>query len=370
MIFGQLKNLLQGLALPPHLALRVDADAAATLGSATQAVKLILARRQELDRAGQADTPLIVLAGETHINPAHYIHHMLVLKGLLAAGQKVAVGNESPDDLYQLFSVAAGRSPDTEGKDALLRLDPGGSLSVRWRLVMVGKDAGYSCFSFYRFLLRHGVPFRCVDAARDREEKYLDHKDRSSAQHMKLCLGDIAENIPLDSGPGVQIRNHHMAHRTSEFAEETGARIVFLRCGNAHVAGQVDTRDGRLVHEPRHSLSALFRSLHLPFFALLAGRNVPADHGLARQEKFSIGAPGDILAICDPPLPSEMYRAQGLCLVDNAADEKAYVDALARRTGLKEIVVSSGQRKKEEMKAWSGLVTARPKWEDSLPPPR
>lgn len=370
MTFRWFTGLFRRSALRHDLALRVDADAAATLNSATQAVKLILARRRELDRTGQADRPLVVLAGETHITPAHYIHHMLVLKGLLAAGQKVAVGNESPDDLHQLFSVVAGRSPDTEGKDALLRLDPGGSLSVRWRLVMVGKDAGYSCFSFYRFLLRHGVPFRCVDAARDREEKYVDHKDRPSAQHMKVCLGDVVENVPIDSGPGMYVRNHHMAHRISEFAEATDARIVFLRCGNAHVAGQVDTRDGRLVYEPRHSLSALFRSLHLPFFALLADRNVPADHGLARQEKFSIGAPGDVLAICDPPLPSEMYRAQGLCLVDNAADEKVYVNALARRTGLKEIMVSSGRRKKEEMRAWRDLVAARPKWEDSLPPPR
>lgn len=364
----QLMDFLHKHAAHARLILRGGADAAATLDSATQAVKLILARRQELDRAGRADSPLVVLAGEQHTVPAHYIHHMLVLKGLLAAGQKIAVGEERPrNDLSRLFFSVAGRLPDPSGMEEIRRLDSGGALSLKSGISFSNKWAGYSSFLLCLFLLRRGVAFRHVDAAETVREggSFIDSSDSLAAQSLQACSSTVAgKDVDAHSAEGIHVRNDHMARRIRELAEDSGARIVFLRCGGAHVAGI----SGH--YEARHSLSAIFRSWNEPFFALRVRNDSPPDHGLKEGEGFLVGAPPDIRAAYGSG--GDTGKEAGTpdpCLLDNEADEAAYVHALARRTGLEEIVLSSGERIKEQEKARRDIGQAICEWVRKSPVP-
>ena len=60
-------------------------EAARVLASSAQIVRAILGRRAELDKAGQYNEPLIVLAGEAHNVPAQIIRHMAVLNKIKKA---------------------------------------------------------------------------------------------------------------------------------------------------------------------------------------------------------------------------------------------------------------------------------------------
>lgn len=364
-------------ALRPDLALRVDADAAAILHSATQAVNLVLARRRELDRAGQADRPLVVLAGERHDVPAYILHHMLVLKGLLDAGEKkVVVADECPHNaLRSLFFYVVRRKPDPVGTEKIRRLDSGGVLSLKNELSFLNDWAGYSEFSFYRFLLRRGIDYRQTDAAKIRkgENSFIDHADPLAVKSLRACLGVVLscfavavnKHINTCSPKGMHVRNDHMVRRVLEFGEETGARIVFQRCGNIHVAGSTF---GRKIDAGRHSLSRIFRDRSVPFFALRIDNEIPPDHGLKEGEDFLVGTLSEIWADHSFGKGAEKTGSPDPCLIDNEADEAAYVHALARRTGLKEIILSSRKREKESESARLNVSRAIFEWEYGHPP--
>lgn len=361
MLFRRLKDLFRKPVLRPYLALRVDTDAAATLASATQAAKRILARRQELDRTGLADRPLVVLAGEFHSIPAHYIHHMLVLKELLAAGEKTVFASETPyNSLMQKFFKRAVGKPCSEiqaGAVQRLDADNGGHLSLACNLTDKYPYANYSRFSLHLFLRRHEILFRNVDAAETGFPTSIDNKDPLAVQSMQACQAPVAKYLDPGSSSGIRVRNDHMARRVLEFAENTGARIVFQPCGNDHVAGTFGEC------EARYSLSALFKAWSVPLVVLPAEASIPPDHGLKEGEIFRIGAPRGVHAAYGSGVAGWiMYPLigvrVGLCarnslfindviIINNAVTERLYVHALAERTGLGEIIDSpENQRKK------------------------
>ena len=106
-----LKEILNRMGVTTDFPAPVTADpaAAAILHSSARAVREILAKRAEMDRNGQKDTPLFVAMGEHHFRPAHKLHHLAVAKGLHDTGEKIGFAFEQEHDLLaKLFCRKAG----------------------------------------------------------------------------------------------------------------------------------------------------------------------------------------------------------------------------------------------------------------------
>jgi len=175
---------------------QIDEEAAAILHSATQAVKAILDRRAALDREGKKDTPLIVLAGETHSMPAHLVHHMLVLKGLAKSGEKVVFGYEEQYNvLSRPFFKFTDRQPDPAITQYLQAHDQDGTLALQYCSSFLGtSNADHSENILCRYLWRRRkIPVRFTDAAKSKD--CFDPDDPSTAQSMQACLGKISTGI-------------------------------------------------------------------------------------------------------------------------------------------------------------------------------
>lgn len=288
----------------------IEAGAAAILHSAARAIEMILARRHEMDRAGQAATPLVVLAGEKHSQPTCYIHHMLLLDGLSREVQTVA-GLEFPHNQIEL-----GRGYDP-GKLARLKADDrrGEISQMNACGFWFQTAADHSNIILFRFLLRRDIAVRFVDAACP--GAMLDYKDPSTLRSFNACQRQASSGVSVLSPGGEHVRNHHMAAMSVDFARETGAKIIVVRCGATHVAGRYDK------HEGRHSLSAEFRKLALPVIGMLPEKfALPTNPGLM---------PHDTIRMTGLPSLTISYDAADRT---GRAVEAAYINALLEDCGM------------------------------------
>jgi hypothetical protein len=82
----------------------IASEAAEILHSAVHVAGRILSRRVAMDAAGKGDALLYVLAGETHLNPCEYLHHVLLLEALKQGADSqsaVICGVEVEHDYYE-----------------------------------------------------------------------------------------------------------------------------------------------------------------------------------------------------------------------------------------------------------------------------
>jgi len=320
----------------------IDREAAAILRSATEAVQAILERRAELDREGQYDMHLVVLAGDDHAMPAHKIHHILVLKGLAEKlekrGDKVVFGFEREHNLLSnAFFEATKRQVDPDITRRLQEHDLDGALSLQYFSGFFGtRYADNSLNILFRFLRNHSdkIVSRFTDAAESKI--HLDQSDPSTAHSMNTCPGaTISVDISYTSPEGVRIRNHHIATMIEDFATTQNARIVVQQCGNVHVAG-----DKSLDFSASYSLSACFRVQNTPIIAMpifssrgLNENNIPVDHGLEDEEKLFRTDLPEKQAIYDPYMDTPIVGQPAE--FENRAAEATWVNALLERVGLK-----------------------------------
>jgi hypothetical protein len=309
----------------------LNRDAQAVISSAHAAAQEIFDRRLALDRAGKQDLPLIVIAGERHTQPAHLVHHMLVLKALMQTEPTAVAWESSHNRLEKTFEEVAGRPPDARQKARLIKADRAGDLSLKDLLAYdAGKDAPYAHKVLQSFLLRRGVPVQLVDTAFTAND-LLDSADPSTAESLRACFGNAASRRQHHSPAGLWARNHHMVEKTLEFVQDIQPRILVLMCGTAHVAGNRTTRDPAY-----HSLAALFKEQGLPVLAMpvvtRGRRKLPANHGLAPEELFLVRGLPNIDAFYDPtenaPVPSHP------AILQSRRAEATYVNGLLRRGGL------------------------------------
>lgn len=275
----------------------IEDDAATILASAAQCADAILARRAWLDAHGQADKPLVVLAGENHANPAHSIHHLLVWDRICKARKDSLYLMELPHN--QVFY------------SALLPQD----------------TAMHSQFILAYALLQRNAPVFFSDAVlwQGVDGPYLNMHDPSTADSLKACAKQVFADISALGPEGMHARNHHMARMAEELAATHHAGIVFQQCGNAHVIGDVSQQ----LFYPT-SLAAQCKERGLPVLALPVREDatpLPARHGLAPGEGKSVGGLPDVSLYY-----ARLTGREAVLSLEKA--EAAYTNGLLERTGL------------------------------------
>ncbi len=310
----------------------IDADAATILRSATETVAAILGRREKLDREGQQNDPLVVLAGESHSMPAHHLHHMLVLDGLTKSGEEIVFGCEQPHNLLSdtFFNITKLR-PAPAIETFLKESDQDGKLTLQcWSSFYKSGFTDHTQNTLFRYLRRNDQIKVCfTDAAR--QGHYLDSDDQSTADSMKECLSNDRH---LSSPDGTQARNHHITPAITDFALKHNARIAIQQCGDDHVIGNEHRN-----HKAKNSIAAYLKRQNTPILAmpilckLFNESSIPADHGLTKEEQlFRIDLPQKEAVynpLTDEPVPN--YPADFEC----HAAEAVYINALLERTELK-----------------------------------
>ncbi len=326
---------------------RIETDAAQVLNSSTKAVKAILERRAELDRKGNHDIPLVVLAGEFHSIPSHTIHHVAVLNGLKNSGKKIAFGYEEEHNLLaQKFTKEMGRDPSLEEISALNKRDITGTLSLKTNLGFCGYyGADHTRAALFRFLLRHNIKSCFTDVSRP--DSVLDASDPSTVESLRACFKHAVSDIDVESPEGVRVRNHHMVAASLDLARNSGARIVMLSCGDTHVAGSM-----QLDFSARHSLAAQFKHrgaavMAMPIFTkYLSEDDIPPSRVLTSKERLYISELPRMVAAYDPD-SDKPVRGRPATL-RNRVDEATYTNALLARCGLKKETLSVGEYKKQQ----------------------
>jgi hypothetical protein len=280
------------------MTLQIDRDAAEILNCSARAVKAILARRRQLDLDGRAGETLVVLAGECHTMPAHLIHHIKTMQGVIGAGLTLSAAWETDHNiLSQCFFSETGRAPDAALSAAILKKDADGTLALKIHMHTDSSGASHARRALVHYLLNDGITTVCNDAAHD-DDCTLDPRDPGTARSIRACYGDaksrdLANDIEwMMPGETIHIRNHHMAERASAYIESAKPRILYQMCGNAHVCGF-----DALGCAPEESLSACFRKKGMPVLAMPVGTvspdwNASKKHRLRPEEIFTVRGPG------------------------------------------------------------------------------
>ncbi len=314
-----------------HPAPDIDLDAAKILNASCRTVDAILKKRRELDLAGKADVPLVVIAGESHSIPAHKIHHLAVVDGL-SKREPTAFAFEMPHNIVSAqYAESEGKDPSPAASAWLKEHDKAGELSLKTALGFYGSESSeHARVTLFKYLLSHAVPTRLTDAVPT--GFLLDLDDPSTAASLPAEFNRVAKYIAIQPD-GVRIRNHHMAKLAAELARESHARILVHQCGIAHGAG-----DRQLDFAGGHSLAAYFSALNLPVLLTpiehksWTADDIPAGHGLAAKDIYIVtGLPE---AEARPLSAPETLRGDPRPALAWQDDEADYVNGILRRIGL------------------------------------
>jgi hypothetical protein len=156
--------------------------------------------------------------------------------------------------LSRCFSKAVKRKPTTEEAQRLAACDENGGVSLT---AYLGSKqilaSNYTDSALADYLLTRHIKTRFVDAqTTSAKEGFLDSTDASTRQSMEEYGASLSLPRHASSTLGMCIRNYHMAHLGMEFAQASGANILYMITGNDHVLGE---RDGPVAS----SLSWWFR---------------------------------------------------------------------------------------------------------------
>lgn len=272
---------------------------------AMDSAERILKERYRLDREGRADEPLVVVIGEQHDYPAHYLHHMLVLKTLQQSGEKTVCGLENRDSIVtNWLRYSKGYDEDDSVLySAYNEANENGGIGLMY--VYAGGEptlAPYAQKVFQRNLIDSGIPVRFTDAAlvykstengTHSEEQCLDPYDPQTKQSMEECWVEREKDFSPYEPDGIWIRNHHAARLIEDFADNQNARILVQFSGNAHVLGKNDGLDP--VYLPgTESLSAGIKERKLPVMAIVLNNrdfhqaHIPDNHRLDTERQVHI----------------------------------------------------------------------------------
>lgn len=276
---------------------QIDSDAAAILSSAVQTTKKILERREALDRAGQKDQPLYVMAGETHDRPSHMLHHLLVLEGLKQADEKLLVGVERPSDsaddhyLDHYLKYVARVSPadhaahkDIYKKNAYFKGAVDLYYTMNEQLKMASYSHGLLHYNMFKMQAQGKGNF-CglrTDAPR-LKEKFLNPADPAVQNIMLKAFGTVKKNMSLVNQEGMYIRNRYMAQRLYDVAQKFKPRIALQLCGRTHVNGDEQPFYAGVSHH-KEGLCNIFKQSAQPVIGVFLGPEQPTYQGLKDNE--------------------------------------------------------------------------------------
>jgi hypothetical protein len=294
----------------------LDADAERIRNSARVVGNAVIERRAALDRNGHADQPLLVLLGESHNKPGDRVHHIAVLDQVMKHETSVVWADETISRLTQkVFYDVTGTPVSAEVRGKLAEADAHGDISLKSRISDSDTTmANHSRAALFHALARRHVPTRFVDAQSENRR------------------GRVAGML--------EARNRFMFDRTVTFADEMKARIVFLRCGSAHVLG--GQRPDGTVSAAADSLAGLAKKAGIPVLAvpILSGflqrKQLPPDHGLNADELLPVESLPEVLASYSPDTGKALKYVFNDAALSSRTQEAAYLNGLLERLGLKD----------------------------------
>ncbi len=231
------------------------------------------------------DVPLVVLAGENHEFVSHTLHHILFTE-MVKRRESVGVCIEQPHNLLeQKYRDIRWGEADKLTPVWLKANDKAGVLSIKTMLGFLEYEESYhSKATWLHFLLRHQIPARFNDAARNIFSRDLDMDDPA----VQEITGQKAGRIDAKHAKGMFVRNRLISQSIIPFFNDCGARIIIQQCGNAHVAGLAR---GCLIWEEsiarilKHKNPVNLSVLAMPAFHCGFGpKDIPERHTLSDNE--------------------------------------------------------------------------------------
>lgn len=334
------------------------AAAADARASAERVVRGAIAAREDMDRAGRRDAPLVLLAGEVHDRPANIAQHMFILDGLLRHEKNVGVALERPyNDLerrLRTWAHEAARALDMDlteegasfARDVQLA-DKDGMLALKAAFAGFATPFAYHAnATFTRFLMQRELPVRFVDIAREGKNK-TDLTDPAAQVAIEACLG------PQPNATIIAARNMHMAALGGWFAHRRGLRILFHQCGNGHIVNSADIPGVKVsMHLPaqyraegytlRASITQMPKNSAREIAELwLRGEAIP---GVAAGHLSANYLPPGREPVSDPLLLSYFKRAA----MKTPEQEAGYMAALLREGGLPSAIMTLDDQARDE----------------------
>lgn len=224
-----------------------------------QLTEHIKAKFQQRNNQGH---PLFVVMGEHHGQPAHRISNILVVKGLLDQGYKVAVGKEMSHNTADVIAGVKIKYGICSPADILMK-------RMRQPLIHDDREVLVEHYEFHNphslesfriydaALYRLNVPISFNDAATTARGFEIDVSDPLTRKIAKADKRKIKEAISANSPEGMHIRNTCMVLRALKHAQDFKPDIYVQECGNVHVTGlRTQTAD----YPYKESLTSLFKA--------------------------------------------------------------------------------------------------------------
>lgn len=277
--------------------INVEQDARVIASLADDTAARILAKRHDLDAAGQKNQPLFVALGEDHAMPAHQIFELAVLHSLKNAGGRCLMGFEREHNLLMReYSEGSGYELSPAAASELRQQDRNGALSLKANIAFYRSEtADHMSVTLLSYCLATNTPSMFSDAAS--YDDFLDNNDPSTRASIASCLGEQAcqTSINSKSPAGVQVRNHHML-TTMLAAHNADAGVILQQTGVPHVVGR---KSGGRRYRYHHSLLGL------------CGEHTPAVGCLPSNQRLSSDNI-DTITITDCPAAQELYLYHNL----------------------------------------------------------
>lgn len=237
---------------------RQDQESADIYQDVQDALKVILARRAELDAQGLADVPLFLAIGETHSCSAHLLHNSLLLQALAEHDPSIVAGLEYAHNYLQAAGVNLPQNLDDKEL---------GKKTLAYTIKKSSSDCADLANRFFMHTMLHHSEdldeFTAVFNDVASLDMHLDFSDDATFYTYKTFF-DTAQRddaVHVLSPEGAFIRNVFMADQLKQLAEKQNARFALQFCGHGHVAGNALWPAG-------NSLAGCFNQMNAPFMAL------------------------------------------------------------------------------------------------------
>lgn len=349
----------------------IDPEAADILKSAIKTVKTILDKRAELDRKGHQGQTLYVMAGESHDNSAHILHHLLVIKGLQEAEDKMTVGIELPYNSVSDYMI-------DEYLDGIAKVDPSsrafhknmykndarfrGAVEMLYKASSSTDTADYAnktlSTNMFKMIAESNGDFIAMfnDTARrykidaigkpSLHNIFLDAADPDTANIMKKAVKKVDDNMRAISTEGMYVRSFFMAQRLYNTATKHKSRIALQLCGQHHVNGDM-YRDSLGDYHYDQGLCAIFKRSAQPVIGVFTGDFGYNARGLAADEFIQCKNVPEVSAKYGPftpPKKSSFWSGltsffSGQKDLNSLAEEKLYIHEKLSSMGLANLIV-------------------------------
>lgn len=316
----------------------INAHAALILNDAVRAVSHILKRRAAMDRKGERDAPLVVLAGEDHTVPAYRLLFLKMLDAL-----------HSREDILVCQEIETRLVHDVYADHIKARVEIIPELSARDHRGALSLKSHMSCIELHgghhtqhilnNAILRNDIPVMFNDAAFRTQgaHEYIDDKDPDTRASMQACLnGRTLPRLHLNTQASMHLRNHHMVTQALQSFSKHSPRIMIQQCGARHIGGDYD------FCSPVQSLGALWAKNGTATTALINHGIIPADTpSLAQVDKIRMFDFSILPDYTTPPdAPKLRHAAHGA--------EAAYSNAILQRMGIGQYCVGNDERRENE----------------------